>query len=171
MAQGRFDRWLERAADRLAGEGNDEPFQETLDGKIRNYGVDSDEACQARNYCARRFNRQGRWDECRLLREANVEACLRRDGPNARSTLAAQNYLALSLWMTGRPEEACELLRHVVRIGEQVLRAKDKLLKDSGVVGEDGRAEALTPRPLPHIAGIVPTTGPGGSSPGRHDVL
>jgi hypothetical protein len=119
-----------RAADRLAGEGNDEPFQETLDGKIRNYGVDRDEACQARNNCARRFGRQGRWDECRLLREANVEACIRRDGPNAPSTLAAQNYLAHSLWMTHRPEDACELLRHAIRIGEQVLPAKDKLLKD-----------------------------------------
>jgi hypothetical protein len=77
------------------------------------------------------LGREGRWDECRLLREANVEACLRRDGPNAPSTLAAQNYLAHALWRTGRPDEACELLRHVVRLGEKVLPAKHKLLKNS----------------------------------------
>jgi hypothetical protein len=134
MAQRRKARWDERVVDRVAawvGDDNDELFQGSLDKRIRNYGTDSHQACSARDFWAKRLGRKGRWDECRLLREANVEACRRRDGPNALSTLVAQSYLSASLWRTGRREEARKLLREVIRIGEQVLPAKHKLLKNN----------------------------------------
>jgi hypothetical protein len=133
----KHERWLGRTADRIsvwAGYRRDEWWQKNLDERIQNYGADSQQACMARNFYAKRLSRNGRWEECRALRQANVEACLRREGANALSTLYAQSYLSVSLWRTGRREEARDLLREVIRIGEQVLPAKHKLLRNDRVL-------------------------------------
>jgi hypothetical protein len=61
MAQGGFARWLEKVADRTAakaGKDNDETVQEILDAKIRNYGADSERACDARDFYARTRSRR-----------------------------------------------------------------------------------------------------------------
>lgn len=96
-------------------EGWLESLKSTLDGAIARHGIDSKQSRRARILVCDLLHKLGRFDEERLLWEAQIQSVQRAKGDNEIEIAFDEGRLALALGFLGHYAEAKGILERVHR--------------------------------------------------------